>query len=121
MTGTYPFDIARSVKGYRINKFLHELIHPEARARFLDDPERAFKEAGLTEEEKELIRNRDWPGMIHYGVIFFMLEKLAAVLGASNLHVYAAMRGESLEEFLKTRNTKVIYGVGGKKELPRSG
>jgi gallate dioxygenase len=54
--------------------------------------------------------------MIHYGVIFFMLEKLAAVTGVSNLHVYAAMRGETLEDFLKTRNTQVIYGVGGKKD-----
>ena len=74
MTGTYPFDIARSVKGYRINRFLHDLVIPEHRARFLDEPETAFKEACLTEEEKELIRTRDWPGMIHYGVIFFMLE-----------------------------------------------
>ena len=116
MTGTYPFDIARSVKGYRINKFLHDLVDPEHRARFLDEPETAFKEAGLTEEEQELIRSRDWPGMIHYGVIFFMLEKLAAVTGVSNLHVYAAMRGETLEDFLKTRNTQVIYSVAGKQE-----
>ena len=114
MTGTYPFDIARSVKGYRINKFLHDLVDPEHRARFLDEPETAFKDAGLTDEEKELIRNRDWPGMIHYGVSFFMLEKLAAVTGVSNLHVYAAMRGETLEDFLKTRNTQVIYSVAGK-------
>ena len=99
--GTYPFDIARSVKGYRINKFLHDMVDPEHRARFLDEPETAFKAAGLTEEEQDLIRNRDWPGMIRYGVIFFMLEKLAAVSGVSNLHVYAAMRGETLEDFLQ--------------------
>jgi gallate dioxygenase len=116
MTGTYPFDIARSVKGYRINKFLHDLVIPERRALFLDDQETAFKEAGLTDEERDLIRNRDWPGMIHYGVIFFMLEKLAAVTGVSNLHVYAAMRGETLEDFLKTRNTQVVYSVAGKQD-----
>jgi gallate dioxygenase len=115
LTGTYPFDIARSVKGYRINRFLHDLVDPDHRARFLDDPERAYKEAGLSEEEQTLIRTRDWAGMIHYGVIFFMLEKLAAVIGVSNLHVYAAMRGETLEDFLKTRNTQVIYSVAGKK------
>ncbi len=119
MTGTYPFDIARSVKGYRINRFLHDLVDPEHRARFLDEPETAFKEAGLSDEEQDLIRNRDWPGMIHYGVIFFMLEKLAAVTGVSNLHVYAAMRGETLEDFLKTRNTQVIYSVAGKNEDER--
>ena len=32
-----------------------------------------------------------------------MLEKLGAVVGASNLHIYAAMRGETLDEFRKTR------------------
>ena len=103
LDGTYPFDIAASVKAYRINKYLHDMIDPEHRAGFLDDPETSFKAADLTEEEKDLIRNLDWPGMIRYGVIFFMLEKLAAVSGVSNLHVYAAMRGETLEEFLQTR------------------
>ena len=88
---------------------------PEKRARFLDEPETAFKEAGLTDEEKELVRRRDWIGMIHYGVIFFMLEKLAAVTGVSNLHVYAAMRGETLEQFLASRNTQVTYSVSGKR------
>ena len=47
-----------------------------------------------------------------------MLEKLAAVTGISNLHVYAAMRGESLEDFLKTRNTRVIYSVAGRTRAP---
>jgi gallate dioxygenase len=67
----------------------------------------------LSEEERDLVRRRDWRGMIHYGVIFFMLEKLGAVIGVSNLHIYAAMRGEPLEEFLKTRNTRVLYSVAG--------
>jgi len=113
LTGTYPFDIAASVKAYRINKYLHDMIDPDHRARFLDDPETSFKAADLTEEERDLIRNRDWQGMIRYGVIFFMLEKLAAVSGVSNLHVYAAMRGQTLDDFLETRNTQVIYSVAG--------
>ena len=44
-----------------------------------------------------LVRDLDWRGMIHYGVSFFMLEKLGAVVGVSNLHIYAAMRGETLD------------------------
>lgn len=59
------------------------------------------------------MRRRDWRALIHYGVIFFLLEKLAAVLGITNLHVYAAMRGETLEEFQKTRNVKMLYSVAG--------
>jgi len=114
IAGTYPFTLERSVKAYRINKFLHDMVSPEHRKKFLADPEASFKEAELTEQEKELIRKRDWRGMIHYGVIFFMLEKLGAVIGVSNLHIYAAMRGESLEEFQKTRNAQIAYSVAGK-------
>jgi gallate dioxygenase len=113
LKGTYPFNHKTSLKAYRLNKFLHDLIVPGHRAKFKADPEAAFAEAGLTEEERDLVRRRDWRAMIHYGVIFFMLEKLGAVVGVSNLHIYAAMRGEALEDFLKTRNAKVLYSVAG--------
>lgn len=53
--------------------------------------------------------------MIHYGVIFFMLETLGAVVGTSNLHIYAAMRGETLEDFQKTRNAPgALYSAAGR-------
>jgi gallate dioxygenase len=114
LEGTYPYTLARSLKGYRLTHFLHELVHPEHRKRFLDDPETLFKEFNLTEEECDLVRRRDWRGMIHYGVSFFMLEKLGAVLGVSNLHIYAAMRGQPFEEFIKTRNAPgALYSVAG--------
>ena len=113
LEGTYPFNFERSVKAYRLNKFLHDLIHKPNREKFLSQPEAAFDEVGLTEEERKLVRERDWRGMIHYGVIFFMLEKLGAVVGVSNLHIYAAMRGETLEDFQKTRNAQVLYSVAG--------
>jgi gallate dioxygenase len=58
-------------------------------------------------------RNREWREMIHQGVIFFMLEKLGAVVGTSNLHIYAAMRRQSLDDFQKTRNAQVLYSVAG--------
>ena len=112
--GTYPFTLARSVKGYRLNKFLHGLIDPARREKFRDDPESAFEAAGLTSEERHLVRTLDWRGMIHYGVSFFMLEKLGAVVGVSNLHIYAGMRGETLDEFRKTRNAPgALYSVAG--------
>jgi len=113
LEGTYPFTIERGVKAYRLNNFLHDLIIPAKRELFLNDPETAFAEAELTEEEKDMVRNLEWRKMIHYGVIFFMLEKLGAVVGTTNLHIYAAMRGESLEDFQKTRNVQVLYSVAG--------
>jgi len=113
LEGTYPFTIKTGVKAFRLNNFLHELIKPEKRELFLNDQEASFEEACLTEEEREMVRDLDWKKMIHYGVIFFMLEKLGAVVGTTNLHIYAAMRGESLEDFQKTRNAQVLYSVAG--------
>jgi gallate dioxygenase len=114
LPGTYPFDYARSRKAYRLNDFLHRMVEPAHRARFLADPEGAFADAGLSDDERDLVRRRDWRGMIHYGVIFFMLEKLGAVVGVSNLHLYAAMRGETLEAFQRTRNAPgALYSVAG--------
>ncbi|HET9617194.1 MAG TPA: gallate dioxygenase [Pseudolabrys sp.] len=114
LEGTYPFTLARSVKTFRINKFLHDLIEPEKRAVFLADEEKACLDAGLSAEEQDMLRRRDWRAMIRYGVSFFMLEKLGAVAGVSNLHIYAAMRGETLEAFQKTRNAPgALYSVAG--------
>ena len=64
------------------------------------------------------MRRLDWRGMIHYGVSFFMLEKLGAVVGVSNLHIYAAMRGETLDQFQKTRNAR--HAVLGRRYLSSS-
>jgi gallate dioxygenase len=115
LEGTYPFTIERSVRTFRINDYLHRMVEPAHRAAFLRDPEASFEAAGLTEEERGLIRRRDWRGLMHYGVIFFMLEKLGAVVGVSNLHIYAAMRGETLEAFQRTRNAPgALYSVAGK-------
>ncbi|QJE02793.1 gallate dioxygenase [Massilia forsythiae] len=114
LPGTYPFTLQRSVEGYRINRYLHQLVRPDFRARFLADPEATYDEAALTPAERDMVTRRDWQALIRYGVIFFLLEKLGAVVGVSNLHIYAAMRGESLEDFQKTRNTRAMYSVAGK-------
>jgi gallate dioxygenase len=114
LEGTYPFTLERSHKGYRLNRFLHNLIDPSWRARFLQDPQPLFDEHQLTEEEQQLLQARDWRGLIQYGVIFFLLEKLGAVVGVSNLHIYSAMKGMTLEEFQKTRNQQVTYSVAGR-------
>ena len=78
-----------------------------------DRPEDLFREYGLTAEECDMVRRRDWRAMIHYGVIFFVLGEAGRRNRVSNLHIYAAMRGQPLEEFLKTRNAPgALYSVG---------
>jgi gallate dioxygenase len=113
LEGSYPFTLESSVRAYRINDYLHRMVEPAHRQRFMSDPEGSFADADLSDEERDLIRRRDWRGLMHYGAIFFGLEKLGAVVGVSNLHIYAHMRGQSLEDFQKTRNTKALYSVTG--------
>lgn len=101
--GTYPFDLRTSVRALRLNRFFWGLARSEQRAAFLADPEAAMQAAGLNDEEKALVRARDWLGLVRYGANFFVLEKFARVLRLSNLEVYAQMRGETFEQFLATR------------------
>jgi Aromatic-ring-opening dioxygenase LigAB, LigA subunit len=103
IAGTYPFDLRVSVRTLRINRFFWELRRPEKRQAFLEDASKALCDAGLSEQEQALVLSRDWIGLVRHGVNFFVLEKLARVLRVANMEVYADMRGESLEAFLRTR------------------
>jgi gallate dioxygenase len=111
--GTYPFSLEVSHRAYRLNDFLHRLVIPEHRERFLQTPDELFNEFGLTAEEISLVKTRNWIGLIRYGVIFFCLEKLAAVMGIANANLYAQMRGETLAQYQRSRNVSLEYSVAG--------
>ena len=98
---TYVFDLERSARGLRINRFLHALTSSDRRKVFLEKPEEAMQD--LTEQEKDMVRRLDWKALQDYGASFFCLEKLARAKGVSNPEMVAAFRGETLEQFLKTR------------------
>ena len=104
LKGTYLFDLERSARGLRLNRFLHGLTVPDKRSLFKSDPDAAFEKAGLSPEERRMVRELDWAALIRYGASFFCLEKLARVKGVSNPEMVASFRGETLEQFLKTRN-----------------
>jgi len=99
--GRYVFDLERSAKGLRLNRFLHSLTRREKRELFLEDPNVAMRD--LTEEERDMVRRLDWRAMQDYGASFFCLEKLARTKGVTNPEMVAHFRGETLEQFLKTR------------------
>lgn len=103
LTGTYPFDIRQSIKTLSLNRFFWQMRMPHARDLWLRDRDAAYDAAGLTSEERMLVNDCDWLGLIRYGVCFFVLEKFARVVKVTNLAMYASMRGETLEAFLQTR------------------
>ncbi len=103
LEGTYPFDIRGSYRARKLNRFLWNLRLADCRAKFSADEAGACRDFGLSPFEWELVRQRDWLGMIKYGVPLFLIEKIARVVKITNLEIYAIMRGESFEDFLKTR------------------
>jgi gallate dioxygenase len=97
----YVFDLERSAKGLRLNRFLNALTRKENRELFLKDPQAAMQD--LSAEERDMVQRLDWKALQDYGASFFCLEKLARTKGVSNPQMVAAFRGETLEAFLKTR------------------
>ncbi|HSA89061.1 MAG TPA: protocatechuate 3,4-dioxygenase [Burkholderiales bacterium] len=97
----YVFDLERSARGLRLNRFLNGLTRAEHRKLFLEKPQEAMK--SLSPEERDMVVRLDWKRLQDYGASFFCLEKLARVKGVSNPEMVAAFRGETLEQFLKTR------------------
>jgi gallate dioxygenase len=97
----YVFDLERSGRGLRLNRFLHGLTDSSRRSLFKEDPEKAMQ--GLSDQEKDMVRRMDWKALQDYGASFFCLEKLARTNGVSNPQMVAAFRGETLEQFLSTR------------------
>jgi gallate dioxygenase len=103
LAGTYLFDLATSAKALRLNRFLHGFTVAANRELFKNSPETAFEKARLSEEERRMVRELDWAALIRYGASFFCLEKLGRMKGISNPEMVAGFRGETLEQFLKTR------------------
>src|ERR671915_1449979 len=65
---TSIFDLRLSRRGYRLNKMCAALCSPAQREAFKRDEEAFMARFGLTEGEKNLIRRRDFKGMIEHGM-----------------------------------------------------
>ncbi|MDH3680836.1 MAG: protocatechuate 3,4-dioxygenase [Acidimicrobiia bacterium] len=93
----------RSRQGYRINKLASSLTEPANREAFLADEDAYCRRYGLTDQERQLIAERDWNGIVAAGGNIYLFIKIAATIGSNLVAVGARMRGESVEEFLATR------------------
>ena len=97
----YVFDLEMSGRALRLNRFLHGLTDPTKRKLFLESPSEAMR--NLSDEERRMVERLDWKALMDYGASFFCLEKLARTKGVSNPEMVSVFRGETLEQFLKTR------------------
>jgi protocatechuate 4,5-dioxygenase alpha subunit len=103
---TTVFDLRASRRGYRLNRMCGSLCSPANREAFKRDEEAYMARFGLTEDERQLVRRRDFAGMIHAGMNIYFMLKIGSVTGNSLYRMGAQMRGESYEQFLATRNFK---------------
>ena len=101
---TFVFDGHLSRKGYRLNKFCHSLTSAAARAEFRADETAYMTRLGLPPEEQALVKARDFYGLIAAGTNIYMMLKLGSATGNGLYQMGAQQRGQSYEEFLKTRN-----------------
>ena len=103
---TSIFDLRLSLRGRRLNKLCAALCSPQEREAFKREEEAYLSKFGLNETEKDLIRKRDFKGLIEAGTNIYYLLKIGAVTGNGLYRMGAQMRGESYEEFLSTRRLK---------------
>ncbi len=101
---TYVFDASRSRQGYALNKMCHSLTRPENRAAFAADEDGYMARYGLTEEQKEAVRRRDWLRLIQLGGNIYFVMKIGAVVKQGLYTIGAQQRGETLDQFLAMRN-----------------
>ncbi len=100
---TIVFTGARSRQGYRLNKFAMSLTDEDNRKKFRADERTYMATFGMSENEKDCVTRRDWAGLVAAGGNIYLLIKIGGAVGQNLLQMGAQMRGESLEQFMKTR------------------
>ncbi|HEX2266639.1 MAG TPA: protocatechuate 3,4-dioxygenase [Actinomycetota bacterium] len=86
------FDEEAARNGFRLNKAAYSLKHPEQRDLFQHDEEAWMGQFGLTEEEKQLIRQRDWIALWRRGMSIYTMTKLIGVTGTPLVEIGKQMR-----------------------------
>ena len=115
--GSYIFTGPMSQKGYALNKLGASLLSDEARDAFKKDEEGYMSKFYLSEEQKKLIRDRNWIGCVQAGSNIYFLYKITTVFGDTLYKLGAKQAGMTYEEFLETA-AKSCFGHDGILENP---
>jgi protocatechuate 4,5-dioxygenase alpha subunit len=104
--GTYLNTGRAAQQGFKLNRFCYELRDPKNREAFTADAEALMERYGLAEEDRALIRAHDWLGLVRRGANMFPLLRLSQLCGFGLSGTGAQMRGETLEEYLASRQAR---------------
>ena len=97
--GTLVFDGDAAQAGYAINAMCYSFNLAENREAFLQDEEAYMDSFGLSDDQREAVRNRDVLGMLTAGGNVYYLAKLAGILGLNVQDLGSLQTGMSVEEF----------------------
>lgn len=86
------FDEDTSRRGLRLNRAAYSLKHEEQRALFAGDEERWLDQFGLDDDEKQLIRRRDWIELWRHGMSIYTMTKLIGVTDTPLVEIGQRMR-----------------------------
>ena len=81
-----------ATRGIRLNKAAYSLKDAAQRELFARDEEAWMEQFGLTEEERRLVRERDWIGMWRAGMTIYVMVKLSGVTGTPLPEIGKQMR-----------------------------
>jgi protocatechuate 4,5-dioxygenase, alpha chain len=73
------FDESTARRGVRLNRAAYSLKDEAQRQLFLAEEERWMDQFDLTDEERELVRARDWIGLWRHGMSIYVMVKLSGV------------------------------------------
>jgi len=97
--GTLVFDGDAAQAGYAINAMCYSFNNADNRAKFVEDEEAYMERYGLTEDQRQAVRDRDVLAMLAAGGNVYYLAKLAGILGLNVQDLGALQTGMSLEDF----------------------
>ena len=93
------FDGDLAMRGYALNAMSYSFNRPENRDAFRADEEGYMARFGLTDEQKQAVRNRDVLAMLGAGGNVYYLAKLAGIFGLNVQDLGALQTGVTLDEF----------------------
>ena len=97
--GTPVFDGEAARKGLGLNAMCYSFNSAANRAAFLVNEEAYMDRFGLTDQQREAVRQRDVLGMIAAGGNVYYLAKLAGILGLNVQDLGALQTGVSVDAF----------------------
>lgn len=87
------------MSSYELNRLMYDLREPHNRDAIRSDMDSYLDRYDLEEQEKQLVRDGDWQGLVDVGVSVYVLTKIGAALDVSLYEMGASMRGMSIDEF----------------------